>query len=206
MANLTNKYIYQTYPSLLGIGTSGTSGVTGTLQPVTDGKGVELPMEASTTEINFTEDTTIRDLYASNYGKVIDADGNWLGNSTGIAGTSGTSGTSGANGSSGIAGTSGTSGINGSSGATGSSGTSGTAGTSGTSGNDGFTNSFDYGWSTSLISAATKKVAVNNADYESVTEMYINNTTVTGLDLEPFFTSLIVFNVLRVKQLYIFIY
>jgi hypothetical protein len=180
MANLTNKYIYETFPSLVGIGTSGTSGVTGTPQVLTDGKGVELPIKVSTTEVEITGDTITQNLIIEGYGQVINSNGEWTGagGGTGSSGTSGTSGRSG---------TSGTSGVNGSSGATGSSGTSGTSGTSGL---NGFTSSYTYEWSTSGTGAANKKIAVNNADYESATQMFISNNDVNGLNLAPFFTSL----------------
>ena len=183
MANLTNKYIYETFPSLVGIGTSGTSGVTGTPQVLTDGKGVELPINVSTTEVEITGDTITQNLIIEGYGEVINSNGEWTG-AGGGTGSSGTSGTSGKNGSSG---TSGSSGVNGSSGATGSSGTSGTSGTSGL---NGFSSSYTYEWSTSGTAAANKKIAVNNADYESATQMFISNSDVNGLNLAPFFTSL----------------
>ena len=54
MANLTDKKIFQTYKSIIGIGTSGTAGVSGTLQPLTDGLGVELPIEVSETDVKIT--------------------------------------------------------------------------------------------------------------------------------------------------------
>jgi len=151
MANLFNKYIYETYKSIVGIGQAGTSGlIPGTIQPLTDGEGNELPIRVSETDVE-VDFLTSKNLFIEAYGEVIDQNGNWVGpnsgsgssgtsgvngtsGTSGITGTSGTSGTTGANGTSG---TSGSSGINGSSGATGSSGTSGINGTSGTSGQAG---------------------------------------------------------------------
>ena len=153
MADLKNKYIYETYKSIVGLGTSGTSGIDGTMQPLTDGDGHELPIKVSETEVEL-ESTTVKSLSISGYGQVIDENGYWTGEGgggggTGTSGTSGTSGltgtsgTSGKNGSSGTSGTSGRNGYNGLNGTNGSSGTSGIdgaqgpSGTSGTSGVDG---------------------------------------------------------------------
>jgi len=140
MANLFNKYIYETYKSIVGIGQSGTSGlIPGTIQPLTDGEGNELPIRVSDTDVE-VDYLTSKNLFIEAYGEVIDQNGVWVGPQQGMSGTSGTSGTSGA------AGTSGTSGVNGSSGQTGSAGTSGTSGigssgTSGTAGTSGLTGS-----------------------------------------------------------------
>ena len=140
MANLFNKYIYETYKSIVGIGQSGTSGlIPGTIQPLTDGEGNELPIRVSDTDVE-VDYLTSKNLFIEAYGEVIDQNGVWVGPQQGMSGTSGTSGTSGATG------TSGTSGVNGSSGQTGSAGTSGTSGigssgTSGTAGTSGLTGS-----------------------------------------------------------------
>jgi hypothetical protein len=133
MANLTGKTIYQTYPSLVGIGTAGTSGVSGAPQKLTDGLGVEIPIEVSTDEVNITADTFIAKSFdIAAYGQVINDQGQWVGpgSAIGSSGTSGTSGTSGSNGSSGTSGDAGSSGTSGTSGQDGSSGTSGQAGSS----------------------------------------------------------------------------
>ena len=128
MASLFNKYIYETYKGL--IKTLNNEPIDGTLKPLSDGEGNELPIKVSETdvEVGFL---TSKNLFIEEYGEVIDQNGNWTGPISGLSGTSGTSGTSGATG------TSGTSGINGSSGQTGSDGTSGTSGTRGTSGTSG---------------------------------------------------------------------
>lgn len=159
MANLFNKYIYETYKSIIGIGDSGTSGLGATLEPLTDGEGKHLPIEVSETEVNLTAPTTVPNLFIEGYGEVIDSNGYFVGEGgggggTGTSGTSGTSGLTGTSGTSGVNGTMGTSGtsgrngfagLNGSNGTSGSSGvdgqnvTSGTAGTSGTSGTSGLT-------------------------------------------------------------------
>ena len=119
MADLRNKYIYQSYPSVVSIGTSGTSGVSATPQALTDGIGVELPITVSLTTIE-VKDLTSNNLSILGYGEVIDNTGTWVGEgAAGTTGTSGTSGTSGATGSSGQSGTSGTSGADGTSGTSG---------------------------------------------------------------------------------------
>jgi hypothetical protein len=148
MANLFGKYIYDTYKSIIGIGTSGTSGLGATLQPLTDGEGKQLPIEVSETEVNLTAPTTVPNLFIEGYGEVIDENGYWTGEggggggggtsgTSGTSGLTGTSGTSGVNGTSGTAGTSGRNGYAGLNGSNGSSGTSGIDGTSGTSGTSG---------------------------------------------------------------------
>ena len=128
MASLFNKYIYETWKGL--IKTLDNEPIDGTLKPLSDGEGNELPIKVSDTdvEVGFL---TSKNLFIEEYGEVIDQNGNWTGPTQGLSGTSGTSGTDGA------AGTSGTSGVNGSSGQTGSAGTSGTSGTRGTSGTAG---------------------------------------------------------------------
>ena len=148
MANLFNKYIYETYKSIIGIGDSGTSGLGANLEPLTDGEGKHLPIEVSETEVNLTAPTTVPNLFIEGYGEVIDSQGYWIGEggggggggTSGTSGTSGLTGTSGTSGINGTMGTSGTSGRNGFAGLNGSNGSSGTAGTSGTSGLDGSQN------------------------------------------------------------------
>ena len=136
MANLTNNYIYETFPSLVGIGDQGSSGVTGTLKPLTDGVGVHMPIEVSLTAVDITAaTTTTKNLSIDGYGQVIDNNGNWVG--AGSATTSGTSGSSGTNGTSGTSGTNGGAGTSGTDGSSGSSGLNGAAGTSGTDGSSG---------------------------------------------------------------------
>ena len=139
MANLTNNYIYETFPSLVGIGDQGSSGVTGTLKPLTDGVGVHMPIEVSLTAVDITAaTTTTKNLSIDGYGQVIDNNGNWVGaGSATTSGTSGSSGTNGTSGTNGVAGTSGTDGSSGSSGVNGVAGTSGTDGSSGSSGVNG---------------------------------------------------------------------
>jgi hypothetical protein len=145
MANLFNKYIYETYKSIIGIGQSGTSGLTTTLQPLTDGEGKELPIEVSETEVNITAPTTVPNLFIEGYGEVIDENGYWTGEggggggggTSGTSGTSGLTGTSGTSGTNGSSGTNGTSGRNGFNGLNGSAGSAGSNGSSGTSGVDG---------------------------------------------------------------------
>ena len=141
MANLFNRYIYETYKSIIGIGDSGTSGLGATPQPLTDGEGKHLPVEVSETEVNLTAPTTVPNLFIAGYGEVIDSNGFWTGEGGGGGGggTSGTSGTSGLTGSSGTSGINGTMGTSGTSGRNGFAGLNGTSGTSGTNGigNDG---------------------------------------------------------------------
>jgi hypothetical protein len=133
MANLFNRYIYETYKSIIGIGDSGTSGLGANLEPLTDGEGNHLPIEVSETEVNLTAPTTVPNLFIEGYGEVINAQGYFVGEGGGGGGT-GTSGTSGTSGLTGSSGTSGTSGQNGSSGTSGRNGFAGLNGTSGTSG------------------------------------------------------------------------
>lgn len=141
MANLFNRYIYETYKSIIGIGDSGTSGLGANLEPLTDGEGNHLPIEVSETEVNLTAPTTVPNLFIEGYGEVINAQGYFVGEGGGGGGTgtSGTSGTSGLTGSSGTSGTSGTNGSSGTSGRNGFNGLNGSMGTSGTSGANGST-------------------------------------------------------------------
>lgn len=48
MADLKDKYIHETYPSILSIGIDGTSGLTSNLQKITDGDGTATPISLST--------------------------------------------------------------------------------------------------------------------------------------------------------------
>lgn len=125
MASLLNKYIYETFKGL--IKTLDNEPIDGTLKPLSDGEGNELPIKVSDTDVEVGFLTT-KNVFIEAYGEVIDQNGVWVGPQQGFTGTSGTSGTNGA------AGTSGTSGVNGSSGQTGSAGTSGTSGKNGTNG------------------------------------------------------------------------
>jgi collagen type VII alpha len=131
MADLTNKYIYETYKGL--IKTLDNEPIDGTLKPLSDGEGNPLPIEVSDTEVNITGQTTVPNLYIAGYGEVINSQGYFVGEGGGGGGT-GTSGTSGTSGVTGSSGTSGTSGTNGSSGTSGRNGFAGLNGTSGTSG------------------------------------------------------------------------
>ena len=134
MSNLTGTQIQNTYGGVINIG---PSGATGSLQPLTDGFGTTLPIEISTTGVNFTGTVTGVNppLAILDEGNEIVAAAtgiNFIGGSVSVsavgsvanvtitagAGTSGTSGVSGSSGSSG------TSGINGNPGTPGSSGTS----------------------------------------------------------------------------------
>ena len=151
MADLTNKYIYESYKSVVGIGTSGTSGLSAELQPLTDGEGHEMPIKVSETEVEISTPATVKSLNIAGFGEVINEDGYFVGpggggGGTGTSGTSGTSGLTGSSGTSGVNGTSGTSGtsgrngfagLNGSNGSSGTDGSSGTSGLTGTSGIDG---------------------------------------------------------------------
>ncbi|MFA7166583.1 MAG: hypothetical protein WC124_12190 [Desulfoplanes sp.] len=48
MANLKDKYIHETYHSVLSIGIDGTNGVSSSLQNITDGNGTATPISLST--------------------------------------------------------------------------------------------------------------------------------------------------------------
>jgi hypothetical protein len=134
MADLTNKYIYETYPSVVGIGDKGSEGVTGTLKPLTDGLGVHMPVEVSLDEVNITADqTTTVQLNIAGYGEVIDSSGNW----TGGGGTTGAQGAQGATGAQGLAGAQGAIGAQGSIGAQGAQGIAGAQGAAGFVGSNG---------------------------------------------------------------------
>lgn len=52
MADLKDKYVYQTYHSILSLGTSGTSGLSTSSQRITDGDGVQTPISVSTTKVS----------------------------------------------------------------------------------------------------------------------------------------------------------
>src|SRR5262249_54794469 len=65
---------------------------------------------------------------------VIDANGNWVGNPTGLIGPTGSTGPTGATGATGAPGANGTNGTNGATGATGSTGATGVAGATGATG------------------------------------------------------------------------
>ena len=119
MGQLTNQFVSQSYQSLLKM-TDSNNGVTGTLQTVQTGDGVDSPLQISRTQVNISGSLTVN-------GSAI----------TGTTGSNGTSGTSGVNGSSGTSGQSGSSGSTGSGGTSGTSGTSGGTGSSGTSGSNG---------------------------------------------------------------------
>ena len=56
MGDLTNKQISQTYDALIQTGTDNP--IDGTLRPLQDGLGNELPIEVSTTGVNFTGTVT----------------------------------------------------------------------------------------------------------------------------------------------------
>ena len=56
MGNLQNKLISQTYDALIQTGTD--EPVDGTLRPLQDGSGQTLPIEVSTTGVNFTGTVT----------------------------------------------------------------------------------------------------------------------------------------------------
>ena len=138
MASLLNKYIYETFKGL--IKTLDNEPIDGTLKPLSDGEGNELPIKVSDTdvEVGFL---TSKNVFIEAYGEVIDQNGNWVGPSQGLSGTSGTSGTNGQNGSSGTSGKNGTTGVSGSSGTSGKNGTNGSSGTSGVNGSSGQTGS-----------------------------------------------------------------
>jgi len=114
--SLTGQTVQTTYDALIKVGDN--TALDGTLKPLSDGLGTNLPVSASTSGMSYsgTQDFT---------GATV----------TGI--TSGTSGTSGVSGTAGTSGTSGTSGNTGTSGTSGISGQNGSAGTSGTSGSSG---------------------------------------------------------------------
>lgn len=173
MANLFNKYIYETYKSIIGIGDSGTSGLGANPQPLTDGEGKHLPIEVSETEVNLTAPTTVPNLFIEGYGEVIDENGYWTGEggggggggTSGTSGTSGLTGTSGTSGINGTMGTSGTSGRNGFAGLNGSNGSSGTDGTSGINGLAGTSGTSGLDGSQNLYVQNTQAIVTTNPDY-----------------------------------------
>ena len=189
MANLFNKYIYETYKSIIGIGQSGTSGLTANLEPLTDGEGKELPIEVSETEVNLTAPTTVPNLFIEGYGEVINAQGYFVGEGGGGGGT-GTSGTSGTSGLTGSSGTAGTSGQNGSSGTSGRNGFNGLNGTSGTSGvsNDGTSGTSGVNGSSGLTGPQGPQGPQGANGTSGITGVAINDTatstTVTGTTTE----------------------
>ena len=140
MADLTNRYIYETYPSVVGIGAQGSEGLTNSLKPLTDGVGDEMPIEVSRTEVNITAaNTTTVQLNIAGYGEVIDSNGNWLGGGGGIGaqGAQGATGAQGAIGAKGNTGAQGNAGTNGAQGAQGAIGAQGIAGAKGNTGAQG---------------------------------------------------------------------
>jgi hypothetical protein len=145
MGSLTNQYVSQSYQGLLKLDNP-NSGITSTLQSVTDGLDGPLPIKVSTTDVAFNGDVHITgSVYVDNITSGSSSNFVVWNNSTkefqyktaGASGSSGTSGTSGSSGQAGQAGSSGTSGTSGSSGQAGSSGTSGTSGSSGQAGSSG---------------------------------------------------------------------
>jgi len=187
MANLFNKYIYETYKSIVGLGTSGTSGLGVNLEPLTDGEGKPLPIEVSETEVNLTAPTTVPNLFIEGYGEVIDSNGYWTGEGGGGGGTgtSGTSGTSGVTGSSGTAGTSGTNGSSGTSGRNGYAGLNGTSGTSGTSGisqpgTPGTNGTSGTSGINGISGVAINNIAIGNVSTGNLTENVIANVQISA--------------------------
>lgn len=152
--NLTGQQIKNTYPGVINIG---ATGLTGSLQTLTDGLGHPLPMQVSNTTVNFTGTVTGISGTSGTSGTsgVSGTSGisgmNGTSGTSGVSGTSGTDGTSGTSGTSGVNGTSGTSGISGTSGTSGTSGVSGTSGTSGVNGTSGTS-----GLDTSIVNNSSK--------------------------------------------------
>ena len=126
------------------------------LQPLTDGFGTTLPIEISTSGVNFTGTVTGVSAPISILDEGVEvvaaATGiNFIGGSVTVtaagsvanvtitagSGTSGTSGISGSSGSSGVSGSSGSPGVNGTLGVNGTSGVNGSSGTSGVNGTSG---------------------------------------------------------------------
>ncbi len=138
MANLNDKYIYQTYHGL--IKTEDNEAIDGTLKKLTDGDGNELPIQVSEDETKFTPlstvdftDVTVVGLAAGTQGAQgpIGPQG-----ATGV-GTQGAQGAAGTNGTQGAQGPTGIQGAQGRVGAQGPIGPQGTAGTNGTQGAQG---------------------------------------------------------------------
>ena len=113
---LTGQTVQTTYDALIKVGDN--TPVTGTLKPLSDGFGNDLPVSVSTSGMSYSGTQDFSGATVVGLG----------------SGTSGTSGTSGISGTSGTTGTSGTSGTSGAAGAAGTSGTSGSSGTSGAGG------------------------------------------------------------------------
>jgi hypothetical protein len=215
MADLTNKYIYETYKGL--IKTLDNEPIDSALKPLSDGEGNELPIKVSDTdvEVGFL---TSKNLFIEAYGEVIDQNANWKGPIAGLSGTSGTSGTSGATGSSGTSGvngssgqtgtagtsgtsgigSSGTSGVNGTSGTSGLNGSNGSSGTSGTSGIDGTsgTSGLDGTSGTSGINGAQGNNGTSGTSGTSASIPAIvitgNSTPVTGTLVETIMYTLLI--------------
>jgi hypothetical protein len=141
MADLTNKYIYETYPSIVGIGDKGSEGLTNALKPLTDGVGDEMPIEVSRTAVNITApNTTVVQLNIAGYGEVIDSNGNWTGTGgIGAQGAQGATGAQGDTGATGAQGDIGATGAQGDIGATGAQGAEGAQGATGAQGDTGAT-------------------------------------------------------------------
>jgi hypothetical protein len=129
MGQLTNQFVSQSYQGLLNLENPFT-GVTNSLQYVTDGLGGNTALQISRTQVNVTGSFLINGVPIAN-------GTSGTSGTSGVAGSSGTSGTSGVSGTNGSSGTSGTSGVSGSSGTSGTSGANGSSGTSGTSGGNG---------------------------------------------------------------------
>ena len=129
MGQLTNQFVSQSYQGLLNLENPFT-GVTNSLQYVTDGLGGNTALQISRTQVNVTGSFLINGVPITN-------GTSGTSGTSGVAGSSGTSGTSGVSGTNGSSGTSGTSGVSGSSGTSGTSGANGSSGTSGTSGANG---------------------------------------------------------------------
>ena len=126
---------------------------------------------------------------------VIDREGNWIGNPTGLKGADGSSGTDGTDGSSGSSGTDGTDGSSGSSGSSGTDGTSGTSGTSGTDGSSGSSGVDGTGFNT-ISNPGNNRVitsdgSTNSANAESNITFDGNDLTVNGNIILPSGSSFI---------------
>jgi len=135
MGILTNQFVSQSYQGLLNLENPNT-GVTNTLQYVTDGLGGNTALQISATEVNVTGSFYINGVPITN-GTSGTSGTSGQNGSSGTSGTSGQSGSSGTSGTSGVSGSSGTSGTSGQSGSSGTSGVDGSSGTSGTSGQNG---------------------------------------------------------------------
>ena len=137
MGILTNQFVSQSYQGLLNLENPFT-GVTNSLQYVTDGLGGNTALQLSTTQVNVTGSFSINGVPISSSAGTSGTSGtSGVAGSSGTSGTSGVSGTNGSSGTSGVSGSSGTSGTSGANGSSGTSGTSGVDGSSGTSGTSG---------------------------------------------------------------------